>query len=135
MENLPEDRAHLKESPMDNKSILIIDDEKDMCEMLQEILQLEGLTTEIVNSGREALERCSSNSYKIIIVDLLMGEMDGITTIKNLKDILPDTKFFVMTAYRDCPELDDKEKYGIVGVFYKPFSIEDFLNTLRQHIE
>ena len=75
----------------DNPTILIVDDEEDILEFLQYNLQKEQFDVHVASSGRKAIEIAQKVSPELIILDVMMPELDGIETCKELRD-LPNMK-------------------------------------------
>ncbi|KAB2834753.1 MAG: response regulator, partial [Candidatus Brocadia sp.] len=68
------------------KKILIVDDDTAMGEMCKELLKSKGYPSDFVTSGREAIERATTNgTYTIILTDLVMPDIDGIEVLKKVK--------------------------------------------------
>src|SRR3712207_9197168 len=65
--------------------ILVVDDEQDICEILQYNLETEGYEVETANSAEEALEK-PIHSYSLILLDVMMGEMSGFKMARIVKD-------------------------------------------------
>lgn len=80
--------------------ILLVDDEPDILEFLRYHLQKDGFEVETVNSGKEALEKVKSARPNLILLDVMMPEMDGIETCRELRALpeLKDTVIAFLTA-------------------------------------
>lgn len=118
----------------ENRTILIIDDEDDMCEGLRSIFEDEGFQVETVGSGIEAMEVLGQRAFKIILVDLIMEGIDGAETIGKIKELGIDSKIFVMTATQEQKLIDDAIRAGAIFIFKKPFDMEEMLTILNESL-
>lgn len=106
---------------------MVVDDEFCVREICVRFLRLAGYQVQAVASGEEALEAVSRRSYGLVILDLSLKGMDGLTTFNRLKTTAPDTKVVVISGSvaRFQSELEDARKHGLLGVLPKPFALQD----------
>jgi len=82
-----------------NEKILIIDDEKDVCEVVKDILDYEGFDVKIANTGDQAMEHLKKGIYQLLLVDVrLEGSMNGIDVIKACRALPGKPKIAVISA-------------------------------------
>ena len=110
---------------INNPTILIVDDDTLILDMLGEILADLGYRTITACSGEEALQKVAEfERIDILLTDIMMPYMNGIELAKNFNKLLPETKIFFMSGYT-FPSLNihelPKENHS---VFEKPFSID-----------
>lgn len=108
-------------------SILIVDDEAKICKLLQAELVDAGHDALGFTTGREALDRAGQNPPDILITDLRMDEMDGITLLKKMKEASPHTDVVVMTAYASVETAIETMRLGAYDYIIKPFNTEELL--------
>jgi len=84
---------------MAGERILIVDDEKSMCQFLSIMLRKEGYQITAVNSGKKALEAIVSTRFDVVLTDIRMTGMDGIEVLREIKKIDPTIPVVIMTAY------------------------------------
>jgi DNA-binding NtrC family response regulator len=115
--------------------IHIIDDEPIIHEVLGDLLTSEGYA--VVNSanGEEALERHSSQTFDLILLDLLMPGMDGIEVLKLLKKRDPRSVIIIITAYASVESAISAMKIGAFDYVQKPFKHDELLLTVKRAIE
>ncbi|MEQ9462387.1 MAG: response regulator transcription factor [Haliea sp.] len=77
--------------------LLIIDDDHELCALLQEFLQLEGFGVELCHDGREALQRCQQTVFDAIVLDIMLPGMQGLEVLRKLRERL-DTPVLMLTA-------------------------------------
>jgi len=80
---------------MNNKKILIVDDEELLRDMLVEVLTAEGYKVDSAANGVEAGELIISNDYELVATDFFMPNMNGLEFIKIYQDSFPDIKFIL----------------------------------------
>jgi CheY-like chemotaxis protein len=80
------------------KSVLIVEDEEDILLLYANILKKEGFTVFTATNGRKGLELVKSKKPAIILLDILMPEMDGITALRELRAAGSEAKVIILTA-------------------------------------
>ncbi|MCK5076682.1 MAG: response regulator, partial [Calditrichia bacterium] len=83
---------------MENK-VLVVDNEKKMCHIISIALEMENIEVEYVFSGKDALQKLRENKFDVVISDLKMAPMDGLTLLKEVKIHFPSVEVLMMTAY------------------------------------
>lgn len=113
------------------KRILIVDDEVDICEILQLHFELQGWSVKTANSGREARMLAALDSFDVILTDLRMPDGNGGEFIEQLKSLSkPRPDIYIMTGFNDGV-LDESTLSGVRHVFQKPFSFETLVETMN----
>lgn len=109
------------------KKILIVDDEQSSRVPLTELLENSGYSVMSGSSGIEALEILKNNLPDLIITDIKMPEMDGITLFKKVKKQFPDIPVIIMTAFGSIEGAIASMKSGVVDYILKPLNFDDVL--------
>jgi len=118
---------------MDNKDfkILIVDDEEDLCEILQFNLEGEGFEAEVAYSAEEALQK-DLGSFHLILLDVMMGEMSGFKLAKLLrKEQGLSVPIIFITAKTEEDELLTGFSLGADDYITKPFSVKEVMVRVR----
>ncbi|MCL4536326.1 MAG: sigma-54 dependent transcriptional regulator [Nitrospirae bacterium] len=115
--------------------ILIVDDEPDICKALEFLLKREGYAVTSVNSGEDAIENLKTESFDVIITDLKMGRVDGMTVLEKSKEINPDMPVIMMTAFASIESAVEAMKKGASDYIVKPFLNEEIKLTIKKVIE
>jgi len=105
--------------------ILIVDDNKELREILQEYLKGEGHAAEGAANGREALERHHEEPFDLIITDLNMPEISGMELIKSIRKENQDTEFVIITGYASMDSAVEAVRIGAFDYIVKPFRMEE----------
>lgn len=106
-----------------NKTILVVDDEKMITEILAKIVQEMGYDTHICRNGREAVQYFAGNHHNIIltILDMIMPEMDGRETFRSIREIDPYSKILLVSGYSSQKDVRDLLSEGRSEFIEKPF--------------
>lgn len=107
-------------------NILIVDDEDAIKNVLASILSLKGHKCSTASDGIEALSMLADNGYDVMIVDIVMPNMDGITLTKEALKINPEMPIMVMTGFAEHSANEAMEA-GAWDFISKPFSSNEFL--------
>lgn len=114
-----------------NEKILIVDDDKNICEILEFNLKNEGFAVTCAHSAEQALGIISQNSFSLILLDVMMGEMSGYKMSEKLRNENINTPIIFITA-KDT-ENDMLTGFSVGGDDYisKPFSIKEIIARIR----
>jgi two-component system nitrogen regulation response regulator NtrX len=113
-------------------SILIVDDEVSILNSLSSILEDEGHGVAVAKSGAEALKVCTEDPPDLMLLDIWMPEMDGLETLRRVKELAPYTQVMMMSGHGSIETAVKAIKLGAYDYIEKPLSLENV--TLRvQH--
>ena len=115
--------------------ILVVDDDQGMREFLEIMLTKEGYRVTCAGDAGKALNRCKKEQFDLIITDLKMPKMDGITFLKEVKDISPETMVILITAYASGETAVTAMKEGVYDYIEKGIDIEDLKKIIREALE
>jgi two-component system response regulator HydG len=116
-------------------SVLIVDDLVSIHEMLEAVIQPTGFATAFATDGEKGLVRYKAEKYDLVLADIDMKPMDGITLLKQLKLYDPTAVVIIMTAYASTESAVQALKYGAFDYLQKPFRVDDLIATLRRGLE
>jgi DNA-binding NtrC family response regulator len=118
-----------------NASILVIDDEEIMREILEALLSREGYAVRLASSAEEGLDLARSLPFDAAIVDLMLPGMDGIAALEELKKINEDMPVLMITAFASVETAIAAMKRGAFDYITKPFKNDEVLVVVRNAIE
>src|SRR6187397_1664227 len=118
-----------------NGTILVVDDEEIMREILETLLTREGYDVRLAASGAEGLEMARALPFDAAIVDIMMPGLDGIATLDELKRIDEDLAVLIITAYASVESAIAAMKGGAFDYITKPFKNEEVLVVVRNAME
>ncbi len=115
------------------KRILVVDDEPNLAFLLAEnLLDLgAGYEIEVCHSSEEALNLNRENPFDLVITDLMMPEINGLTLSKYLLQQNPDIKLILITAFGNEEIAVKAKNLGICSYITKPFEMEDMLTAVQ----
>ena len=113
--------------------ILIVDDEKDIAELISDVLQDEGFETVIKNDGYSAIEEVKNNHYDLILLDIMMPNLSGTETCSKIRDLVTCPIVFVTAKNQTIDKLVGFE-IGGDDYITKPFVIEELVARVKAHI-
>ncbi|MDT5029751.1 MAG: two-component system, NtrC family, response regulator HydG [Micromonosporaceae bacterium] len=116
-------------------SVLIVDDLLSIHEMLEAVIQPTGFATSFATDGEKALARYKKEKFDLVLADIDMKPMDGITLLKQLKQWDPKSIVIIMTAYASTESAVQALKFGAFDYLQKPFRVDELIATLRRGIE
>ena len=121
----------------EDKLILVIDDEDMLRDVLKEVLEMVGFSALFASSGREGIKLFQENRDRVhlILMDILMPEMSGLETHKEIKALDPDMKFIFMSGFPDKDALSLRELVGEYVFVKKPFSVKGIVSQIKQVLE
>lgn len=108
------------------KSILIVDDDDLLREMLGEILRMEGYDVTEATDGASALKLAKKKAFDVVTLDVALQEEDGRTLVEPIRELQPKAKIYLLTGMDD-PELKQKSKHHADGHFSKAQPMEKLL--------
>lgn len=116
---------------LENVSILVVDDEAIMREILDSLLGREGCQVTLAASGEEAVELARSQVFDVAIVDFMMPGIDGIETLEALKRLDDGLPVVIITAFGTTANTREAFKRGAFDFVEKPFKNDDVLLVVR----
>jgi DNA-binding NtrC family response regulator len=102
-------------------SILVVDDEQLLRDLLAKILTKEGYLVDTAVDGKEALKKLSQNKYHLLVSDIKMPRLNGFELLKEVKQQYPEMGVIMMTAYGDSFSVKDSLLLGADEYITKPF--------------
>ncbi len=106
--------------------ILIVDDEPNIRQGLAEALEGQGYEIEQAESGETALERLGLASFDLVLADLVMEDMDGLSLLQEISNLWPETEVVIITAYGTIETAVKALKEGAYDYLTKPINVKRF---------
>ena len=117
---------------MEPLKILIIDDEEVICNACHLILSEKGHTVERKMDGAAGLKALYSNSYDVILLDMMLPDMEGMEILKTIKQKTPQAGVIVITGYSTVANALKAMKLGAADYLSKPFSEDELLASIEK---
>ena len=116
----------------DKASILIVDDNVNLCKTLSLVLKRKGYVITISSNGLDAIERIKKEPFDMVLMDIKMPLLNGVETYRKIKKIRPDTVVLMMTAYAVDKLVQEALQEGVYGIVYKPLDIEKVISIIKK---
>ncbi len=114
-----------------NTSILIVDDEQEIRDSLSEVLTDEGYLAYTAENGAVALDMLGEQHYDIIISDIKMPELDGVTLLQKVKEQAPDTFVILITSYGSTETAIHAMRHGAIDYILKPIDFDELILRIK----
>ena len=116
-------------------SLLIVDDLISIHEMLEAVVQPTGYRTAFATDGEKGLARYKADKFDLVLADIDMKPMDGITMLRRIKQYDPDSVVIIMTAYASTESAILALKHGAFDYLQKPFKVDELMQALRRGLD
>jgi DNA-binding NtrC family response regulator len=116
-------------------TLLIVDDDLRMRQLVRDILAGEGFESELCADGLEAAKILTSRKIDILVTDLMMPCLDGMEVLEVARHANPDCKIILITGYATVESAVEALKKGAFDYVQKPFEPDDLLQTVQRAVE
>lgn len=116
-------------------TILIIDDEKEICESIKMILEYEGYTVEYATSAIQGLKVIEENQIACLLLDIQMPEMSGFEVLKKVKESTPSLSVIIISAHGSVENAIKATRLGAFDFIEKPIDRDKLLISVRNAVE
>jgi two-component system, OmpR family, response regulator len=114
--------------------VLVVDDETRITSFVSRALAGEGLQVDAANDGRRGLELARSGRYSLVVLDLLLPGLDGVTVLRELMQVRPEQRVLVLSALSDVESKVECLELGASDYLPKPFSLAELLARVRARL-
>lgn len=117
------------------KSVLLVDDDKSILRTFSRILQRAGFSTEIAETGKEALEKIQKQNYDVALIDVILGDFNGLDLLPKIEETSPKTLKVIMTGADSTEKRTEAHKNGADAYLTKPVNPETVLNLFQEKLK
>jgi DNA-binding response OmpR family regulator len=114
------------------RSVLIVDDEKNIRLMLAQALEVLEVETDTATNGQEALAKLKEKEFDLILLDLKMPGISGMEVLRQVREIRPDIRIIMITAHGTVESAVEATKLGASDFIQKPFVPEEIRDLVRR---
>src|SRR5437660_8547167 len=125
----------MSKSKFSDVRILIVAAEPMMSDSLRQHLMEEGYAVDTAANGQEAIDLFDGGAHHLVICDLQLPDMDGLTLLRHMKDAKPATEVIVVTGYGSVQTAVEATKAGAFYFVDKPFDVEELLPLVEKALE
>ena len=108
-----------------SRRMLVVDDERVVCECLRDFFAAHGFGVTTAFSGEEALEQLGGQAYDVVLLDVLLPGIHGLEVLRQVRRQYPQTKVVMMTALDDEHVRQQARQIGAHAFIGKPFDLSD----------
>jgi len=119
---------------MNKSTVLVVEDDASLREALGDTLELAGYAVKTAGDGERALDLLSDESVGMVVSDVQMRPMDGLSLLKQVRKRFPSTPVLLMTAYGSIDKAVSAMRDGAVDYLAKPFEAELLLEKVQRHL-
>jgi DNA-binding NtrC family response regulator len=119
---------------MENVRILVVDDEEGIRKSLKAVLEGEGFSVDTAENGQEGIAKSKAASYNLALVDIRLPDVDGVELLTSMSQTTPKMIRIIVTGYPSLDNAIDAVNRGADGYIVKPFTMEQLLNTIKEHL-
>ena len=112
--------------------VMLVDDEKEFVTTLSERIEMRGLDTLIAFSGEAALELLADHAVDVMVLDLNMPGMDGLDTLKQVKDRYAGVNVIILTGHGSEKEKTASMRLGAFAYMQKPVSLDALMEQIKK---
>jgi putative nucleotidyltransferase with HDIG domain len=123
------------ERPRRSARVLVVDDETHVRSMMGSTLERHGYEIALSSSGREALEELERNGYDLVLTDIVMQDINGITLLEKVHTLHPNLPVVMVTAIHDISVAIDAMRRGAYDYLLKPFEREHLISTVERALD
>ena len=120
---------------MAQEKILIVDDEKVLCQSLKMDFEEDGYLVKVSNTGKQALKHISDFDPAVVLLDLRLPGINGIEVLKKIRSFDPEIAVIIMTAFGDTKITVEAVKCGAFNFINKPFELEELKKLVNQAVK
>ncbi|MBT2765637.1 response regulator [Paenibacillus sp. ISL-20] len=115
--------------------VLIVDDQNGIRILLVEVFSSEGYETFQAANGKAALDIVKTHAPDLVLLDMKIPGMDGLEILKHIKQMNPDIKVIMMTAYGELDMIKEATDLGALMHFTKPFDIDEMRQAVNMQLK
>jgi two-component system response regulator (stage 0 sporulation protein F) len=123
---------HWMSEAVNTRTILIVDDEERLGKALARSFSEENYRTLNATTGEAAIDLLKNRKVDLVITDLVMPGMDGMTLVKNARKMVPEIKIVIITAYGSAESMREAKELGVAHYLAKPFDLADLKSKVRE---
>ncbi|MCJ7507193.1 MAG: response regulator [candidate division Zixibacteria bacterium] len=116
-------------------AILVVDDEKEICDLFQDVLTEEGYQVFTATNGVEAISLGKQNKLDLALLDIKMPGTDGIEVLQNLRKAKKNMEVIILTGYGTLNTAKEAMRLGAYDYLTKPFDLGLVKNVIREALE
>ena len=114
--------------------LLVVDDEPEICDFLKSFFEDRDFEVHTAQNGEAALKEVEGFRPQVMLLDIKMGNVDGLAVLKKVKGKYPKTKVIMVTALETTDKIEEAMRLGADNYITKPLSLEYLENDVREKV-
>jgi two-component system response regulator HydG len=114
--------------------ILIIDDDNEILDLLESFYTSLGHSVTVVTNSVEGLKKIATETFDLLMLDIILPEKDGITVLKEVKKTDPNLPVVMITGYREADKVIEAFRNGAMDCLLKPFNFDYIKNNVLPQV-
>lgn len=119
----------------EKETILVVDNESDQLDMMKTILERIGYVAKTTDSPQQALDMIAKQTFRLIIIDLIMPEIDGTELCEQIKRVRPSACVYAFSGHVHLYRAERLARAGFDGTITKPATMEELQRALNRAME
>lgn len=119
---------------MNEKKVLVIDDEDFIRELVKDFLEMDGVLCEAADDEDSALKLISDTDFQLILLDRNLGEIKAEDFIARIREIRRNIPIVILTGDPQCDQ-NYLKQIGADGIIFKPFQVSEFMESVNTFLE
>ncbi|MFN0108415.1 MAG: sigma-54-dependent transcriptional regulator [Blastocatellia bacterium] len=115
--------------------VLIVDDDPEFGLVAQSLVEVEGLSAQLVKNGDDALQVCREQACDVVLLDLMLGDVSGLDVLRQIRQLTDKLPVIVVTAHGSMESAAQAVKAEAFDYIGKPFRAEELMSALRRALE
>jgi len=116
-------------------NVLVVDNDRSIVWVLEKALSGEGFRVDVAANGKEALEKVEAKEYSLVIMDIKMPVMDGLTAFRHIAERRNPPETIIITAHSNMENTVEAMKLGAFDYIVKPFDIDDVIELAERAVK
>lgn len=117
---------------MPQLSILVVDDDPDVCEYLRDFLTSEGYGVQVVEDPTAVVDELKQGDYHVVVLDLMMPKLSGIDLLGRIREVDDDVAVIILTGFPSLETAASSIEHDVSAYIRKPFAVKDFREAIQR---
>lgn len=117
---------------MQTVNILIIDDDREICEYMELLLENNGYSVRTETEARRGIERLRDEQFHVVVLDIMMPDLDGMEALEEIRSFDSDIAIIIFTGYPSIETARKSMQHDVSDYIKKPFDVDEFTDSLER---
>jgi DNA-binding NtrC family response regulator len=113
-------------------SVLVVDDDPDVCEYLKDFLVADGYGVKVCADSTQAVETLRQSDYHVVVLDLMMPRLSGIDLLEKIREVDDDIAVIILTGYPSLETAQSSFRHDVSAYIRKPFQAKEFREAIER---